>query len=68
LVEEGSALCNKAHVTGISKYRKLDEKQKSAATDLFTEKRYKQFAQHMPKNPKRILDIVCIIERMGSKS
>jgi hypothetical protein len=49
----------------ISKYRKLNEKQKSAETDPFTEKRYEQFARHMPKSAVRILDIGCSTGRGG---
>jgi ubiquinone/menaquinone biosynthesis C-methylase UbiE len=49
----------------LSKYRKLNEKQKSAETDPFTEKRYEQFARHMPKSAIRILDIGCSTGRGG---
>jgi ubiquinone/menaquinone biosynthesis C-methylase UbiE len=49
----------------ISKYRKLNEKQKSAETDPFTEKRYEQFARHMPESANKILDIGCSTGRGG---
>ena len=49
----------------VSKYSKLNEKQKSAETDPFTEKRYEQFARHMPESANRILDIGCSTGRGG---